>query len=320
MGKVWLGILLVVVVSLVVVSDEILDVYFIDVGQGDAILVDYGNWECLIDTGFQSAWPQNDEDWSLLTATICPPIDAFVLSHADRDHYSAFVLLASAFGIAQVIHGPVAASNAIVTELLSQLEAHDPQKQVLPGQVREVSASPSERLENMALDWRVLHPTSAFAAEEQEKNENSLVMSLTFGSVVFIFTGDVGTQGASQLANLEPVSERMILKVPHHGAKAGLALLALPGFDPEISIVSVGDSHSYGHPDQSLMEALAATSDVYVTTCGNRNGCLQSESFALEDYPSVFVDVGTVLVSTDGDSVWVTTSSLGRPTGQCSED
>lgn len=115
-------------------------------------------------------------------------------------------------------------------------------------------------------------------------------------------------------------AEHMILKVPHHGAQTGLALLDLPGFDPEISIVSVGDSHSYGHPDQNLMEALAKTSDVYITTCGNQNGCLRSDSFALEDYPSIFVDVGTVLVSTDGDSVWVTTSSLGRPIDKCKED
>lgn len=314
------GLLCIIVMSVAVWAADTLDVYFIDVGQGDAILVDYGDWECLIDTGYQNAWLPDDEDWTVLRNVICPPIEAFVLSHADRDHYSAFVLLASEFGIASVLHGPDEASRSTVADLIANLAAESPEHEIGDEAVYVISADSTEALQELELDWHVHHPTSAFAAEETNKNENSLVMSLTFGAVMFVFAGDVGEEGASHLSGLEFGAEHLILKTPHHGSNDGLTLLDLPGFVPEIAVVSVGGVHTYGQPELELMTTLAATSTVYVTTLGNPNGCFRSGTLPLEDFPSIFADVGTVLVSTDGDSVWVTTSSLGRSTKLCSAD
>jgi len=298
-------------------AEDTLDVYFLDVGQGDAILVDHGEWECLIDTGHQSSWRPDDPDWRLLFDVVCPPIDAFILSHADQDHYSAFVAIASTFGIGQVIHGPDQESEDIIGELVTQLEEDAPAMEIQAGQIHAVSADSSAALVNLELDWGILHPACAFAADQKETNENSLVLTLTFGSVIFLFPGDIQRKGAAALANLELDAEQLILKAPHHGSANGLPFLDLVNPDDLISVISVGETHWHKHPNASVMEALSAVGDVYVTTLGNPNGCIQTGVFPLQDRPNVFVDVGTIRVTTDGSRVWVTTSSLGKLSSEC---
>jgi len=75
------------------------------------------------------------------------------------------------------------------------------------------------------------------------------------GQVKILITGDIEPEAQEEIAKRYDLSGISILKVPHHGSRFQSELF-LRQISPEISIISVGESNSYGHPDSSLVEKL----------------------------------------------------------------
>lgn len=278
----------IIVASVAASCADTLCVYFLDVGHGDAILVDFGEWECLIDTGYKKYWPKASRCDDLLEGVIDAPLEVFVLSHADQDHYSAFERVACPCQVERVLHGPDSAATSKVQELLASLQpdfAVDAGCDLSRTQARSVSVDMTpDTFGNAGLEWRVLHPTPAFAAGETEDNENSLVLLLTYGSVSFLFTGDIEEEAQAALADCELPDHTVILKVPHHGRQADNTLTFLERVNPALAIISTHDLI----PEVSA-ELLLLGIPFFVTHTS-----------------------GTICVSTNGKSVWVTTDTLGR--------
>jgi hypothetical protein len=105
---------------------------------------------------------------------------------------------------------------------------------------------------------------------------------------------DIETRAAALIGDVE------VLRVNHHGSEYSSNTVFLENLDPEVSIISVGETKSYGHPAVSALHRLLATSDVYVTTLGNKNGPIVEGGIETTDYPNLFVGQGTIMVVTDG--------------------
>ena len=117
-------------------------------------------------------------------------------------------------------------------------------------------------------------------------NNNSLVLSLSYGAVDFLFMGDAenGAEGAMLIASDMPVPDVEILKVGHHGSRTSSSQDFLALAKPEVAIYMAGGGNSYGHPHQETINALGQAgaviygTDVYgtiiITTDGDPDGIL----------------------------------------------
>ena len=209
-----LGVVLAVIglVTVGVGGQESLDVYFLNVGHGDAILVKYLNWECLIDTGTRQYWKDGSYCTQLLDGIVSEPIEVFVLSHADEDHYNGFQFIAERYGIVSVWHGPDPADEAGGERFLSG---------VVPTYCNRL-LSWSEEGSPIAigpLHWEPLHPQAGANGDDDDK---SLVLKLTYGNTVYLFAGDIHRSGQRAIRQRFPIGlahpqQVVIVKLPHHG-------------------------------------------------------------------------------------------------------
>jgi beta-lactamase superfamily II metal-dependent hydrolase len=266
------------------------DVYLFDVGHGDAILVQQGTTEWLIDSGCQSAW-DTPEDWACETlagVTIHKPIEHFILTHDDRDHYSALSDFLSPCGI-QTLSTSVMQSASERLISIAECAGHG---ELSVGRWSSTTDA-TALLGGSGLRWAVLNPDGRTATSMLSDNDSSLVLLLTFGDVHFLFTGDLES-APSGMEDWALPKGVVILKAPHHGCvNSALANFLDKRFHPNLVVFSTDLCTPNGAED------LLARGVPFLTTARS----------------------GLIHMQTDGASVWVTTDSLsGRPTSeQCAE-
>ena len=137
------------------------------------------------------------------------------------------------------------------------------------------------------------------------ENDLSLGVLISYGQYQEWIGGDLSGETTSSYTDVEThaaalIGDVEVLRVNHHGSSHSSNATFVGNLDPEVSIISVGESKSHGHPDSDILLRLAATSDVYITTNGNEDGPFSTESFDLAAHPNVFVDIGPVTITTDG--------------------
>lgn len=281
-----------VVLTVSVSSMETLDVYFINVGHGDAILVKHGTTEWLIDTGYENNWPDTTDCEELFPVPVDPPIEYAVLSHGDQDHYSAFDRVFCACGITKLFS---TSDQDSLTALGQELQEAGNQEGCLslPEKVEELASDDeSVPLTIPGVVWRVLHPSSTYTSSSD--NNQSLVLLLSYGSVHFLFPGDIQTPIERILADSPRLDGTVILKVAHHGSHTSTSAPFLEWADPELAIVS-GDED-----------------DLHVIT---------REALGEHGVPFLQTsDNGTICVSTDGTAFWVRTSGFPGQDIDCPDD
>lgn len=112
----------------------------------------------------------------------------------------------------------------------------------------------------------------------------------------------------------------MVLKVPHHGSDDGLTLLDRDDLHPTIAVISVGNDHEYGHSSERVLAELGDKVEVYITTRGNTDGYIRDDSFISSEHPNVHENVGTIVVQTDGDCLWVIINGLEQRLLGCNSE
>jgi competence protein ComEC len=221
----------------------------LDVGQGDAILVEVSGRRMLIDGG---------PDPSRLSAEldrIIPAwdrrIDLLVASHPHEDHLAGLPKLLDRYRIASVIGsedrggGPAASSWREILQR-SRISYH----QVFTG----------ERFQLGAARLSVLWPDKAYLSlppgnDGRALNDRSIVLRLDVPGFSALFTGDIESDIDARIIHniTTPVD---LLKSPHHGSKASASRALLSVLNPRVAVVSVGAKNSYGHPAAETLQRL----------------------------------------------------------------
>ena len=215
-----------------------LRVDFLDVGQGDAILVTTpGGTQMLVDGG-----PAGMELIRELGATMPHwdrTLDSVVLTHGDQDHVAGLALLSERYDVENWFdNGQPRTTPAFAAYLKDSSE----RRTLVAG----------DRWTTDGVTISVLWPPAGFAAATP--NEASIVLRITYGDVSFLLTGDL--QGAP-LATLsaQPGVYTMVLKVPHHGSKTTTASF-FAATAASVAIISVGCENQYGHPTKQTLDSL----------------------------------------------------------------
>jgi competence protein ComEC len=224
----------------------VLQVSFLDVGQGDAIYVraPSGN-DFLLDGGpgrgvlvaLGEVLPFYDRSIELLIA-----------SHGDADHIGGFPSVLDRFTATAYLDSGQRGTSALAQALDQRLLAEGV-KQLVGARGTTVWLDHETKLE--IISPFLVSPTG-------ETNAGSLVARLSYGSTTFLLTGDTTKEVEDYLATREGNNLRAdVLKVSHHGS-ANSSSRTFTGFArPEYAVISVGEGNRYGHPSQAVLDLLA---------------------------------------------------------------
>ncbi len=237
-------------------------VHFIDVGQGDAILVDYGTYEMLIDGGRYGACA------AYIASYVDGAIEVMVATHPDADHIGGLIDVLDAFIVEHIWLNGDTATTQTYSNFMAKVNAEG-------AQVHQAQRGDQISLSTLTFD--VLHPALPL---DSDINENSIVLGLSFGQVDFLFTGDVESGGEASMVSAGLIHDIEILKVAHHGSKYSSTASFLAVAQPEIAIYSAGVGNSYGHP---APETITRLQNIGATIYGT------------DTY-------GTIVVTTDGET------------------
>lgn len=279
--------LLLVTVLLIVTSVSVqpasadLTVHFIDVGQGDAVLIECDDYDqrALIDAGDRFKDPVARLR-SYLEGKGIETVHLLVATHPHADHIGGTFMVLEEFTVLLVADSGYEATSALWRDYRELLMTR-----AIP--VIFPRRGDVIQLGNLAL--QVLHPDDS-VDQYGNPNNASIVIRLDYGETSFLFTGDVEASAeAEMLSELGGRASELldvdILKVGHHGSKTSSSEAFLAMVTPEVAVISVGGGNRYGHPDQDTLDALTEIGvEVYRT-----------------DHH------GTVVIWTDGSQYSVTT-------------
>ncbi len=264
-----------------------LTVHFIDVGQGDAALLQTpGGKNMLIDTG---GWSGEFQKGSGAGSQVVLPylqrlgvntLDVLLLSHPHEDHAGGAMAIIQRLPVKLAVVSPLKVNHLNDNEPLD--EGYLQILAELKGRgvrTEEAYAGQTLKLDDQ-LEIEILSPADL----PDNLNNRSLVLKVTYRKCSFLFTGDIEKEQQQALAEKKVNLKSEVLKVPHHGS-GDFAADFLKEVDPSVAVISVGKNNSFGHPADTLIEFLEQM-DVYIYRTDLH---------------------GAVIVTTDGRSVWVDT-------------
>ncbi len=221
---------------------------FIDVGQGDSVLLKYNGQNILFDAG-------GTKSYQSITDTLNDvKIDYLIVSHYHDDHINYIDNLQKTVKIKTIIAPPAETSNE--EEILNGFKKYSD----------TVIASNDVTMENDELTLKILTHHAAF--EKNDPNSGSLVTLIKYKNFSALITGDLEFEGEGNFLeeydNLDLDVD--VLKVGHHGSKSATSKRFLDNIRPEVSIISAGENNKYNHPEESLLQRLySCGSKVYRT-------------------------------------------------------
>ena len=252
-----------------------LQVSFLDVGQGDAILIQTpGGRKVLLDGGEDGDKLLNrlNEAWPWWSKTI----DLMMLSHPHADHARGLNSLFDRYQIGQVVGTGVWHNSSVYETWLRQLKENNlVLKTVKAGEVIDLGSGAT---------LRVLFPLDDLKAQTVTNlNNSSLVLKLTYGQISFLLTGDAEVAVEQQLVASGADLSAQVLKVAHHGSNNATSPEFLQAVKPQLAIISVGQNNDFGHPHSSTLNKLEAFGAKVLRTD----------------------QLGTIKLSTDGENIEV---------------
>ncbi|MGB5925293.1 MAG: DNA internalization-related competence protein ComEC/Rec2 [Dehalococcoidia bacterium] len=261
--------------------DDKLHVSFLDVGQGDAILIQTSNGQDILIDGGPDPQRINlelSERLSFWDRTI----DLVVCTQPQADHVTGLVAVLQRYRVDQVLDPGVSYDSAIYQEWLRLIEdkgiqydvAHAGQEIDLGSGVKMEVLNPPERL------WE---------GTSDDVDNNGVVLRLSWGTVSFLFTADIRAEAELELIGQRANLRSTVLKIAHHGSATSTSEQFLAAVDPEVAVICVGAANPFGHPSLEVLERLT-------DRLGEDNFCRTDKN-------------GTIEFITDGEKLWVKADS-----------
>lgn len=266
---------------------EELTVHFLDIGQGDCIVITQGEHAMMIDAG------ENDKGTavqSYLQYLGIDSLDYVILTHPDSDHIGGADVIIYKFSCGAILMPEKETDTRTYDDVLQAMKSKD---------YTAVHPQPGDTYAFGDASFTILSPERTYS----DNNNNSLVVRLTHGENTFLFTGDAELEAEADMLSGGRDLSADVLKVGHHGSSSSTSDDFLAAVSPSCAVISCGEDNKYGHPHAETMNKLRQSGvTVYRTD-----------------------EQGTITAASDGSSLtWNTSPSdswlSGEPTGQSPAD
>lgn len=251
-----------------------LRVSFLDIGQGDAILIQTpSGHDMLIDGG-----PTNAvlEKLHSKMSYFDRELDVMIATHGDADHITGLIPVLEQYDVKRFVKSPIVAETGIFDDLLSHIT--EEASEVHVGKRGDV------------IDFGdgvvayILYP-GANISPKTETNDASVSVVVSYGEQAFLLTGDLGSTHEGELIQSVLPKHITVYKAGHHGSKYSSGEQLLTYIKPEYAIISAGVDNKYGHPNPEALQRLTKYSKEILST----------------------IDRGTITFVTDGRTIEVET-------------
>jgi competence protein ComEC len=255
--------------------DSQLRVSFLNVGQGDAILIQKGSRQILVDggpspqaitLGLSEAMPFWDRS-----------IDLLVLTHPHQDHLAGLLEVLRRYRVGQVLYPALDYDSPLYDEWLRTIEEQ---------QIKTTLAVAGQRIDmGDGVVIEVLRSSFTLPGAAPDIDRDSLVLRLEYGSVSFLLTADINSETEWELVRERAPLASTVLKVAHHGSSTSSTPEFLAVVDPDVAVICVGADNDFGFPDEEVLARLkeaVGPGNVYRTD-----------------------EQETITFTTDGEKLWV---------------
>ena len=231
-------------------ADKVMEVHFIDVGQGDATLIKLGDHAMLVDCGMDEVGTKIQ---NYLKKQKVEKLDYLVLTHPDSDHIGGADVVITKFDIDKVFMSPFAKDNNWYADLLNALA------------YRGYSWSTPEVGSSYDLGdatFTVVAPDRLY----EDPNNSSVAFVLCYGDTRFLFTGDASEEAEADIVSGGLDISADVYKLGHHGSRTASTEVFLEKVSPRYVVISCAMGNDYGHPHEEALQRIRRYSpEIYRT-------------------------------------------------------
>jgi len=216
-------------------------VSFIDVGQGDSILIQTENHVMLIDAAHQR---YSYRIISYLQSYDISFIDVVVAAHPHADHIGGFPAVFNAFEVGVIYKPDVEHTTLTFGRFIDSIAYHE---------IDIIMALAGDYFILDDVHFSVVAPTGYGYSN---LNNHSVVIRMAHGDTSFLFTGDTEAKAELRMLAYGRYISSTVLQVPHHGSRSSTTQEFLDAVSPVYVVISVGYGNQYGHPHDVVIGRL----------------------------------------------------------------
>lgn len=218
-------------------------VHYIDVDQGDSILIQVNNKNLLIDAG-----PKSDESklFDYLSTLNLEKLDYVIATHPHEDHIGNMSNIIEDYNILAFYAPKVQSTTKTFEKMVKALKDKNLKINVIKKGTDSIDLGKDTKV-------TVFSPT---ADSYENLNNYSPVMKIEYKNTSFLFTGDAEKDVEAEIIKNDEDISSNVLKVGHHGSNTSTSKNFLDKVNPSIGIISVGEDNSYNHPNKETIKLL----------------------------------------------------------------
>lgn len=219
-----------------------LKIYYLNVGEADCILIQNEGKNMIIDAG-------NNEDGNKIVEFLkkqnITKIDILVGTHPHEDHIGSLDKIIKNFDIGKIYMPKVATTTKSFEDVIKAIE--DKGLTITEPEI-------GKTFKMGECSFKILHTDT----DEENLNNCSITLKMTFGDLSYMFTGDIETAAEKQILDRGFDLKCNVLKVAHHGSNTSSSEAFLDSVSPDIAVIMCGKNNDYWHPHQVILNRLNA--------------------------------------------------------------
>lgn len=219
-------------------DNSLLNIYYLNVGQADSILINNNDDTMLIDAGNNS---DGDNIVDFIKELKIKDIDILVGTHPHEDHIGGLDNIINNFDIGKIYMPDATTNTKTFEDVIDRIEEKE-----YNINIPEID----EKFNLGNMKFKVIYT----GTDESDLNNTSIVLKMTFGNTSYLFTGDATSVTEEKILNKDIKAD--VLKVGHHGSSYSTTDEFLSNVNPKYGIISVGKDNKYNHPSDKTIKRL----------------------------------------------------------------
>ena len=225
-------------ISNIVSSTDNLEIYYLDVGNADSILIRYHNNNVLIDAG------NNEDGEKLVNYFKSLGVENFkyvIGTHSHEDHIGGMDNIINSFNIEHFYMPSTITTTKTFEDVIDSLTKKN---------IKFETPKIDYKFNIEDIEFKVLY----IGDNKEDLNKTSIILKMTHKETSYLFTGDATSETEKEILNKDIKST--VLKVAHHGSQYSSTAKFLNEVKPKYAIIEVGKDNDYGHPKKVVLQKL----------------------------------------------------------------